>query len=397
MAATRYPLFLTAGFRFFFLSAGLWAVASMGLWIFWLSGQWSGSAGIFEPAMPPTLWHAHEMVFGYAFAAIAGFFLTAVPNWTGDGLAPARFVTTVGALWLVGRLAMALSGIMPPWLVAGLDLVFLPVLAVKLARSLLRNPKSQNMLFLLLLAFAIAGNAMMHAEWTGVLDGHAAAGLRMALYSVLAMITLIGGRVVPAFTRNALLRADPQARLPAHRLWADRLAIYATILVAAMQGAGLSGWPLGVAAAAAFAGNAVRLSGWRGAAILRDPLLWVLHLGFLFLVLAYLALALHAFLGVPDEIAALHMAGAGAIGVMTLAMMTRASLGHTGRKLAAPKPAVAAYVLIALAAVVRIETAHLPAVAYFPAIFAAGGLWIAGFSAYLTAFLPILARPAAPA
>ncbi len=397
MVAIRYPLFLTAGFRFFFLGAGLWALLAMALWLFWLAGSAAGWPVSIEFGVVPSLWHAHEMVFGYAIAVVAGFFLTAVPNWTGDGSAPARFVTAVGTLWLAGRLAMLLAGSLNPFLVFALDMMFLPVLTVRLARSLIRHPKSQNMLFLLLLVLAILGNLLMHAEWTGLVDGHAGAGLRMALYCVLAMMVLIGGRVVPAFTRGALMRKDPRSRLPVHRDWADHLSIYAAILVAALLGLGLSGWLLAVASLAAFAGNAVRLSGWRSLAIRGDPLLWSLHLGFLLLVLSYLALALSALVDWPGEIAALHLAGAGAIGVMTLAMMTRASLGHTGRPLVAPAPAVAAYVLVAISAVLRVGTDSLPGWAYFPAIFAAGGFWIAAFSAYLTAYLAILAGPSARA
>lgn len=393
MKTPPYPLFVTAGFRFFFLAAGVYAFVAMALWLLWLSGQATSVSAGFDPGASPTLWHAHEMVFGYALAVVSGFFLTAVPNWTGDKSAPARFVVSVGALWFAGRIAMGFTAILPPALVALADLAFLPVLAARLALSLMRNPKSQNMLFLLLLGLAIAGNAMMHAEWTGLADGLATPGLRMALYAVLAMIVIIGGRVVPAFTRNVLMRAGERQRLPIHREWADRLAIYGAIAVAALQGLGLGGWPLALAAALAFAGNAVRLSGWRGLSTRRDALLWVLHLGFLFLVLSYMALALSAAFGAPDEIAALHLAGVGAVGLMTLAMMTRASLGHTGRPLVAPRAAVAAYAGVAAAALVRTEMTHLPGWAYYPALFVAGGLWLAAFTAYLWAYAPILAGP----
>lgn len=394
MTGRDVPLVLTAGFRFFFLAAGLWAFIAMGLWLWWLAGQaWPSVSATFDPGATPSLWHAHEMVFGYALAVVSGFFLTAVPNWTGDKSAPARFVTIVGSLWLAGRLAMVFAAGLPAALVAIADLVFLPVLAIRLGRSLVRRPKSQNMLFLLLLGFCIAGNAMMHAEWIGLAQSTAQKGLRLALYAVVAMIVIIGGRVVPAFTRNVLMRTGERDRLPVNRPWADNAAIAAAIAVAALSGAGLSGWPLGLAALVAGGANAVRLSGWRSLATRNDPLLWVLHLGFLLLVLSHLALALSVLAGQPEEIAALHLAGAGAVGVMTLAMMTRASLGHTGRALVAPRPAVAAYVLVTAAALVRVEMTHLPGAAYFPALFVAGILWLAAFAAYLLAYAPILSGP----
>lgn len=392
----RAPLFLTAGFRFFFLAAGLWAVVAMALWLSWLGGQAGWPVPAYDGGGTPTLWHAHEMIFGYALATVSGFFLTAVPNWTGDRSAPVRFVATVGSLWLAGRLAMLGAAHLPPGLVAAADLVFLPVLAARLARSLLRTPKSQNMLFLALLAVCIAGNLAMHAEWLGWTGGTAGQGARAALLAVLAMIVIIGGRIVPAFTRNALLRAGETRLLPVHRPWAERLAIWPALAVPVLAGLNLpviGDMALAAAAGLAFVGNAARIQGWRSRATLGDPLLAVLHGGFALTVLAYLALALASGVGWPDELVALHLAGVGAIGTMTLAMMTRAALGHTGRALAAPAGARIAYGLVALALALRVAAGMHSGSLYLPLAIAAAIAWIAAFGAFLAAYLPILAGP----
>ncbi len=393
MTTRSWPLFLSAGFRFYFLAASVFAVLAMGLWLAWLALAVPVPGG---GAMPPGQWHGHEMIFGYALAVVSGFFLTAVPGWGGDFRPRQTFIAATGALWLAGRLAMLAMGHLPAGLVALADLAFLPVMTQGLARSLARNPKSLNIVFLMLLIFLIAANLMFHAEALGFITGFAPQALRLGLFSVLAMVALLGGRVVPAFTRNALLRRDGDAHLPVLRPRLDQAGVFAAMAVAAALGLGLPAMITGGLAALACALNAVRLSGWRGGRTLHDPLLWVLHLGFLFMVLAQGALAVQMVAGQGDDLAVVHLAGIGAIGIMTLAMMSRASLGHTGRALKAPPPVALAYGLVALAAVLR-ALGPLLAPAHAPGeILLSGFMWLAGFSLFLWRYLPILAGPEAP-
>ncbi len=384
---------LTAGFRFFFLSAGLFAVVSMTLWLVWL-GIHAGGGAVQAPtiAVAPYMWHAHEMIFGYAVAVTAGFFLTAVPSWTNTAPARIVFVSSVGGLWLAGRIAVWFAAFLPAILVAVIDLVFLPILAVRLAHQMRNNPQPRNLVVVGLLALVTAANLLVHLEWIGWTEDTAAAGLRFGLFTIAGLITIIGGRVVPAFTRNALLRRDPEARLPKSRAPAERVGIIAAIAFAVAMPLGLPGWLLALIATVAGLANLTRLLGWQWRQTLGEPILWSLHLGFAMLSAGYLMMAAaHAF-GVPHEVAALHITGIGAIGGMTLAMMTRAALGHTGRPLKVAPPIAVGYVLIALAALVRgFGTELLPA-AYYEVVFLSGALWIAGFSLFALVYWPILTR-----
>lgn len=186
------------GFRIFFLAACLFSLVSMAIWegYLWLQAFADGSA--FPPAMAPHLWHAHEMIFGYGGAVLAGFFLTAVPNWTGGKSAPERFIALVFALWLAGRLGFWFSASLPPTLVAVADLAFVPALGVKIAAQLLARPKPQQMIFLLALSLLWIGNLMCHLEWLGVLRDGVAPGLRAGLLTLVAMIAILGGGSPPA-------------------------------------------------------------------------------------------------------------------------------------------------------------------------------------------------------
>ncbi len=384
------PLFLTAGFRFYFLAAGTAAVGLMALWLVWLAiaVPLPGAA-----VVTPGQWHGHEMIFGYAMAVVSGFFLTAVPGWGGDFHPRRRFVVASGGLWLLGRLSMLALGHVPTLLVALADLLFLPVMTVRLARSLARNPKSLNGVFLVLLVFLIAANVMFHAEAMGLAEAWASRALRLGLFSVLAMIALLGGRVVPAFTRNALLRQNPEGPLPVQRPRLDQAGVLAAMAVAAGLGLSAPALLVGLLAVAALGLNAIRLAGWQGWRCLGDPLLWILHLGFLFLVLTYGALAAQQLLAVPGELAVVHLAGIGAIGCMTLAMMSRASLGHTGRRLVAPRPVVVAYGLVALSALLRaFGPEFLPAYGAYEYL-ASGSLWLVAFGLFLWSYGAILAGP----
>lgn len=377
-----------AGWRVFFLAAGLWAVISVAIWTWWLAGLGEPSAHL---GVAPQLWHAHEMIFGYATAAMGGFFLTAVPNWTGAKAAPERFVLLVAGLWLAGRLAVCLAGLLPPVLVALVDLAFLPVLAAKVLTQLMARPKPQNMMFLLLIAMVWTGNLLVHLEWMG-LAGTEWQGLRGGLLTVCAMIAALGGRVTPAFTRNALIREGRDGNLPVSRPWLDLPGTALPILTALAALAGAPALLAGTLAVLAGLFAAARLSGWRALALPGQPIVWALHLGYGLLALGLIAWGLSQF-DLGSELGALHILGIGAIGGMTLAVMSRASLGHSGRALIAPRAVAIAYALIPLAVLLRWTGSAFPASFYLPGVIGSGLVWCAAFALYLAALWPIFFAP----
>ncbi len=390
----KAPLFLTAGFRFFFLAAGLFAVVSVAAWETWLVLHAAGAA-ISRPtiAMAPHLWHGHEMIYGYGTAVIAGFFLTAVPSWTGEPAARALFVTAAGALWLAGRFAVWFSADLPPFLVAAIDLALLPALSWRIALNLWRRPKQQNVALLGLLALIVSGNVLVHLEWTGATDDTAERGLWLGLLAISALIAVIGGRVTPAFTRNVIARRNPAAPVPVQRPLADKAGILAAVLLGPLVALDLSEPALGAVAAIAAIANGARLIGWRSGAARGDALLLALHLGFAMLVLGYALLALSWLFNVLHPVAAMHGLAIGAVGCMTLAMMTRAPLGHTGRPLRVGRIVATSYALVALAALVRVCLPEVAPSQYWLAMGLSGALWIAAFSIFLVFYFPVLAGP----
>lgn len=386
-------LFL-AGFRLFFFAAASYAVIAMLAWLAWLAIH-AMNATVPSPtfAAAPHFWHGHEMIFGYAGAVLAGFFLTALPGWAGTPQARSAFVASAGAVWLAGRAAVWFSAYLDPYQVAVLDLSFLPLLSWRIASNLAKRPKPQNVALLGLLAVIFLGNLLIHLEWTELTSDTAERGLWLALLGLCAFIAVIGGRVTPAFTRNALVQAGEANRLPVTRPLADRAGIASAALVGPLYAAGAPEVILGFVAVIAAVSNGIRLAGWRSAAALGNPILWALHLGFALLVTGYALLAFAWFTGLLHPIAAMHGLAIGAVGSMTLAMMTRAPLGHTGRPLVVPKAIIAAYLFVPAAMLLRVAGPELFPDRYNEVMFASGMLWIAGFAIYLATYWPVLAGP----
>jgi uncharacterized protein involved in response to NO len=382
------------GFRVFFLAAGLFAVLSVAVWELYLTTHALGGGMDLPTAAPPQLWHAHEMIFGYGAAALGGFFLTAVPNWTGGPAARHRFVALVAGLWLVGRLAVWASGHLPPGLVALADLAFIPVLSLNILMQLIRAPKPQQMIFLLLLALFWTANLMVHLEWSGLTADTAWAGLRAGLLTLGTMIMVLGGRVTPGFTRNAMVQAGRAERLPRNPAHLAAVSIGAALAVTVGHLLALPGVILGPLALVAGLAGLLRVSLWQGLWTKGRPILWTLHLSYAVNAAGFVALGLAA-LDLTPEVAALHLLGIGGVGGMTLAMMSRASLGHTGRALVAPGPVALAYALVPLAAVLRFAGSALPAL-YTPAVLAAGALWCLAFALFTAAYWPVLLGPRLP-
>ena len=367
------------GFRPFFLAAGLFALLLIGLWLGVLHGR------VTVAPLAPMVWHGHEMLFGFTVAVIAGFLLTAAQNWT-------RIATPAGAplaglflLWLAGRVAFLIPGLPAP-LVAAIDLAFLPLLAVALALPISKAGQRHNVPFPVMLFALTAANALVHAEALGA-SGTADLGLHIAAFIVVAMMVLMGGRVIPSFTDNRL--GSRARRWPELEKALPFVTIAALVAVLAMPAARATALIAGLAALL----HAVRLAGWYTPKVWSVPLLWILHVGYAWLVVGFALLAL-APLGVAGaEDAALHAFAAGGIGVLTLGMMARVSLGHTGRLLEAPPIMAIAFWAINLAALVRVIQPLLLPSFYMQAMALAGALWIAAFALFVAVYTPILIRP----
>jgi len=361
-------LLSSEGFRPFFLLAGLAAALLIPLWLVALAGH--------APPGIDLYWHAHEMVFGYISAVLGGFFLTAVPKWTrSETIAGLPLMGLVG-LWLLGRVARALL----PGPAAAIDALFLLALALAIGVPIVRARSTRNALFpLLLLAMGAAD-----------IVGHFAPELllpltRAAALSALAIVVIFGGRITPLFTRNAL--GDPDAIRP--RGWIDDAAITAVLMLIPLALVPVSGWLTAAVAGAGAALNLLRMRGWASLRTLGEPLLWILHAGYLWVALALAAWAVSAVQpGLVPPSAALHALTVGCLGTFTLGMMSRVSLGHTGRTLTAAPLVTAAYVAVLLAGLIR----PLAAVAPW-ALHASGALWAAAFVLFLLVYIPILTRP----
>lgn len=383
--STRLDLF-AYGFRPFFLLAGIAAFAVMAMWlcIYFEPGLWPAAA------IPAWMWHAHEMLFGFVIAAVAGFLLTAVPNWTGARALSGAPLIGLVIIWLAGRAAM-LPGVPPP-VAAAVDLAFLPALGAFLAMPLIAARKARNLGFLVLIALLFAANLAFHLGRLDRFPGGEFAGLGAAADVIAILIGIIGGRIIPAFTQNAL-RAGGFSIAPLPAL--DIAALASLVLVLAGDLARLDDRiTAGLALAAALA-NGLRLARWGCWQARRVPLLWVLHVGYGFLVLALALKGISQLDGAATAAKWLHALTIGCFATLILGVMTRASLGHTGRPLVPPRAAVAAYVLVPLAALVRVFAPALMPEHYALSIAIAGALWLAAFAAYLFAYAPILTGPRA--
>jgi len=386
--------FFSYGFRPFFLGAAVYAVLIMAVWLAWLSSQalldvpWDLPIG-----GSPFAWHAHEMIFGFAVAAVAGFLLTAVPNWTGALPLSGPPLVLLFSVWIAGRLVMAASGVLAPGLVAAVDVAFLPLLGGFAATQLFARPAPRNFVFLVVIALLTAANVAYHLAVTGIVGLDAAGTMRFALMLLVLMVSIIGGRIIPAFTHNWLHLNSAAMPMPRRMTWLDVSSVASIALLALFQIGPVPGGVEGAVALAAAGLNGARLLLWRGWTTWRAPIVCVLHVGYAWLVVGLLLSAFAALTDRIPNVAALHAYGAGAVGTMILAVMSRASLGHTGRPLVAPALIVWAYALLTLATLLRV--AGPPLVPNFQAEFlvAAALGWMAAFSLFAIVYAPILTTP----
>ncbi|HXT08807.1 MAG TPA: NnrS family protein [Roseiarcus sp.] len=376
---------LSQGFRPFFLAAGLWAAIAVALWIVMLA---TGAA--LPSRFDPLSWHIHEMLFGFVMAAIAGYILTATPNWTHRLPASGGPLALLAGLWLLGRIACLLSALTPPWSAATVDLAFPVVLVGVVAREIVVGRNWRNLPVLAPIGILGIANLLTHLEAGGV-DVPAGLGWRLGLAAIGALVSIMAGRLAPSFTRNWLAKR-PGSEFPAVHGWIDRLAL-GTLHV------GLIGWafapdfrPVGGLLGLGAALNLWRLLRWRGAATTAEPLLLVLHVGYAWLVLGAALLSAQTFgFDVPLG-AAIHALTVGAIGTMILAVMTRAIRSHTGRGPSADRVTSLVYVLVTLAAITRIAAAF-DAAWTLSLLMVSAGFWIAAFVGFAFGYGPMLLLP----
>ncbi|AJE45626.1 NnrS family protein [Celeribacter indicus] len=380
------PAILSFGFRPFFLFGALWAGVAMLLWIPALSGALD-----LPSRLDPVSWHAHAFLFGYLGAVVAGFLLTAVPNWTGRLPVTGGALAALFALWAAGRFGILFSGLVPFGTVVALDLAFPLVLGALILREIAAGKNWHNLPVLGLLAtFALADLLfLLEAARGGVpADG---AGMRLGLAAVLMMIAMIGGRIIPSFTRNWLAKTQDPAR-PAPPMQRFDKAVLLSTLPALALWVVRSDAPLTALALIAIGVlHLLRLARWKGPHTRSEPLLAVLHVAYLFLPLGAFAVAAAILApAVIQPTAALHLWTAGAAGGMTLAVMTRASLGHTGRPLTASRMTSAIYLAILLATLLRVAAGIVPLMLL---THLSGGFWCLAFLGFAASYGPMLCTP----
>jgi len=376
------PIVFALGFRPFFLLAGIFAVALITVWVFTFMGSL---------ALPTyygqVVWHSHEMIFGYTVAVIAGFLLTAVRNWTNLSTPSGAVLAAMAGLWLLGRIVPFFPAVVPAWLIALIDLLFLPALTVGIGLPLIRSGQKRNLFFLLILAALLAANLLVHLQLLGIAQNVGRRGTLLGLNLIILIIVIMGGRVIPFFTERALQGVAPK-RWPAIEYLAPGSVVVYLLADLALPDSTLAGWLAGFAAVI----NGIRLAGWYTNRYWTVPLLWVLHLGYMWVVVGFGLKAVAAFGVVPGQFT-LHAFTVGAIGVLTLGMMARVSLGHTGRPLKAAPSITVAFALLNLAAIVRGLLPLLFPQLLIEFVLVSGALWGAAFLIFLFIYASILLWP----
>jgi uncharacterized protein involved in response to NO len=381
------PAVLSYGFRPFFLLGSIWAGLEVLAWLPMFYGELS-----LTTVFSPRDWHVHEMLFGYVPAIIAGFLLTAIPNWTGRLPLQGRPLLGLVLAWLAGRLAVLLSAEIG-WLAAALiDVAFLALMAAAVAREIIAGKNWRNLMMVAVLSLLAIANFAFHVE--AHVEGIAEVSTRAGIALVIMLITVVGGRIIPSFTRNWLMRRPP-GRMPAPFGRFDQFCMALSAASLVLWLVAPNGAPAGMALLSAALFNALRLARWAGDRTLADRLVLILHVGFAFVPLGFFLGALAAFGLVPPS-AGIHAWTVGGIGIMTLAVMSRASLGHTGRPLSASPALQAVYAVAAIAALARICAVVEPQLS-IPLLHVAAFGWAGAFLGFAALYAPLLCRPKRPA
>ncbi len=369
------------GFRPFFLLAIVHAVLFIPLWVFVLRGTVA-----FPPYLDPASLHAHEMLFGFAFAAVAGFLLTAVTAWTGRDTAVGRPLAALAACWLGARVALFAG--LPGFVVAALDLATIGGVAVAIGRPLIATGNRRNYQFIGFLAVLGFAALLVHLDAAGITPGLRFRAHRLALCAILMIVAAISGRIVPMFTRNAtgVTSITPQPM-------ADHVTVVGLGLLGIAEMLGLHGVPIAAAALLAAGGATVRTLRWGPEHSLSNSLLWVMHVGHAWLPIGLVLRALSALFPSIPQSAAWHALGMGVVGTLVIGILPRVTLGHTGRPLRPNRTLTIAFAAQATGAAVRVIGPFLPVAALRGSYDLAGTLWLIGFALIAKEVGPMLLAP----
>lgn len=365
-------------FRIFFLSMTVLALAAIPLWVMQVNGVIS-----LPLAMPGLFWHQHEMLFGFLSAAIAGFLLTAVCVWTQTERTHGFRLVLLWGVWLAGRLLLATGAELPYWLVQGVNLAFLPLVMVDAGWRIWHARQKRQLMIMVVLGLLW----LMQIGFVTRLDMAFSYG---ALIMAMALISIIGGRITPAFSTGWLrqrgLDSTAVKTVPA----LDMATVFSLILLMASL---VTGWQTVTGVLALLSGvlMLVRLAGWKGWLVRQEPLLWILHLSILWVPVSLFLLAGTLFAGWPSN-AWSHAAGTGAVACLILGVIARVALGHSGRPLVLPRGMVLAFIAIHLAALIRVLTAF-EVIPWHPGIGSSTLLWLFAFGMFLYRYTGILASP----
>lgn len=379
----KHRVLFALGFRPFYSLAAIFAVTALTLWLFSFFGAYHGGGylrGIF--------WHSHEMVFGFAIAVMAGFLLTAVRNWTGLSTPTGPGLAVLAAVWVAGRV-MVITG--PPLLAAAVDVIFVPALAVAIAIPIAKSRNRRNYKIVGLLLLIALANVVYHLASLGPLPAWLAYTTVVTGMDLITLVfAIVAGRVIPAFTKNAIPESGPR-----HSGWVEFLSFASLLAIIALR---LIGDWLPVAAAVpttlltvAAVSHAFRLALWQPQMTARNTLLWMMPVAYSWLPIALFLRALAQY-SIVGEAAWIHALSVGAISSLMIAMMMRSTLGHTGRPLLATGADMSAFLLLQLAAVVRVAAGVFPDSAYPTVVVISAGLWVLAFGTFLLRYLPMLLR-----
>lgn len=382
-------MLLAHPFRLFFLAAGLYAMLTVFAWLAFLFGGWPLPIG-----WAPMQWHSHEMLYGFVVAAIAGFMLTAMTNWTGATPLRNKGLLALFLVWLAGRVSMLFAAWFSPWLVASIDLAFISVLAVYVFLVLWRFQNRRNLVLVVVLAFMWSGNLVMHAGYISGRMDLLQRGQLMGFDLITVLIAIIGGRIIPAFSGNWLRNQGRDSS--AIRTWSgvETSALISLVLVFLADAMGLPTRIVAGLALLAASIHTIRLYGWAGWLTLREPLLWILHLAYLWLVVALYLRGLSPFVDAISNSVWQHAMGVGAIGTIIPGVMTRVAMGHTGRPLKLINWGIIIYVSITVAAILRVFTA-LGLFDFRLGVSFSAVCWVIAFGLFVLLYGPILASPRA--
>ncbi|WBU40610.1 NnrS family protein [Marinobacter alkaliphilus] len=367
-------------FRIFFLSMTVLAIVAIPLWVLEVTGT------VRLPlAMPGLFWHQHEMLFGFLSAAIAGFLLTAVCVWTQTERTHGSLLVGLWGVWLAGRLLLTFGGNLPEWLVQGVNLAFLPLVMIDAGWRVWKARQKRQVMILVVLGLLW----LMQIGFVTRLDMAFSYG---ALIMAMALISIVGGRITPAFSAGWLRQRGGNAEAVKMIPALDMATLFAMILLMASL---VTGWQTVTAVLALVAAGLMlaRLANWKGWLVRSEPLLWILHLSILWVPVALLLLAGSLLAGWPSN-AWTHAAGTGAVGCLILGVIARVSLGHTGRPLVLPKGMVLAFLAVQLAAVIRVVTAF-DVIPWHPGIGTSTALWVIAYLIFLVRYTGVLASPRA--